>query len=121
MAKKRIRMCPIERKQMLLETAVSLTQEQGIHFTKVKWTDIASLNDVSVANVFQYFKTRQGLEKAILDYAGQNYEQNDCLNILVQALVCCDPRVNARIYPEAFNYIRTLGWNEYADLLNLPQ
>ena len=60
----RRRLQPEERKKLLLKNAVEVFARRGIG--RGGHTEIAELGGVSVATVFNYFKTREALVEAVL-------------------------------------------------------
>ena len=65
--KKRERLSPEERREQLLEAAITAYAQQGVE--RAGHADISKLTSASTATVFNYFPTREALTDAVLAYA----------------------------------------------------
>ena len=66
---KRQRLSPADRRQQLLELAVTAYAQQGVE--RAGHGDIAKLTSASTATVFNYFPTREALTEAVLTYVSE--------------------------------------------------
>lgn len=66
---RRERLSPTDRRQQLLEAAVTAYAQQGVE--RAGHGDVAKLTSASTATVFNYFPTREALTEAVLSYVSE--------------------------------------------------
>lgn len=126
----RRRLQPEERKRLLMSNAVEVFANRGIG--RGGHTEIAELGGVSVATVFNYFKTREALvdavleevENYLLDLADEVYENTDDpleairnhLKTFIQA--CEDNPSYIKVWLEWSASVRDETWPKYLEFQN---
>lgn len=126
----RRRLQPEERKRLLLNNAVEVFARRGIG--RGGHTEIAELGGVSVATVFNYFKTREALvdavlnevERYLLDLAEEVYSTTNNpleairahINAFLQA--CEDNPSYIKVWLEWSASVRDEIWPQYLDFQN---
>lgn len=91
--KKRERLSPQQRREQLMQAAVTAYAQQGVE--RAGHGDIAKLTSASTATVFNYFPTRGALTDAVLDYVSarilaameiENAKEQDAVSVLSELL-----------------------------------
>ncbi len=98
----RIRKTQGERKKEILETAVSIAEEQGyLHFSR---QSVADRIGISPSYVNFYFNTAESLRDAVLEEA----KRGENLKIIAQACVVGAAKgISAELRKRALNYVIT--------------
>lgn len=129
-APNRRRLNPEKRRQMLLEDAVEVFALRGIG--RGGHTEIAAMSNVSVATVFNYFKTREALveavleevERRLLEIANQVYDEHSNPLEAIQAHVtafleaCERESAYIKVWLEWSASLREETWPSYLEFQN---